>query len=260
MMSNVNIERIEHEFEQRLREWARGWFERLKPYNEYFESILSKIINEYKNKNGTIKREDGIAIIKKELQISGMLGDRIANALLKMNCEWIGRDKGVLRGWQHIRCGDYYITLPSSINETSEREKIQKFYDEVEMQPFLIELEYHYADLISIYLLHGEMGNTKAYVRIKFDPELVIFSEIYSSKDEKLVAILSYSQDTDKAEIHDVYKEVYRDGDVIYEGWDEDMDRQAIQFVLEHMQDFDRALTMLLQIIEIGFKENNAQG
>jgi hypothetical protein len=66
------------------------------------------------------------------------------------------------------------------------------------------------------------------------------------------VAILSYSQDTDEAEIHDVYKEVYRDGDWIYEGWDEDADRHAIQFVLEHMQDFDRALEKLLQI----FKES----
>jgi hypothetical protein len=248
-----SMEDQEHEFELRLREWARGWFEKFKPVNEYFESMVSEIINEYKNKNGTIKREDNIAIIKKELQMGGVVGDRIADALLKMNCEWMGRWKGAWRGWHHIRCGDYCIELPSSINETSEKEKIQKFHDELEMQPFLIELEYYYADLMAVSLLHGETSNTKAYVRIKFNPpELAIISSIYLSKDENLVAILSYSQDTDEAEIHDVYKEVYRDGDWTYGEWDEDMDRQAIQFVLEHMQDFDRVLARLLQI----FKES----
>ena len=250
-MSSVENQR--HELKLRLREWARGWFERFKPINEYFESMVSEIINEYKNKNGTIKREDNIAIIKKELQMGGVVGDRIANALLKMNCEWMGRWKGAWRGWHHIRCGDYCTGLPSSINETSEKEKIQKFYDEVKMQPFLIELEYYYADLMALSLFHGKPSNTKAYVRIKFNPpKLAIISIINPSKDEELVAILSYSQDTDEAEIHDVYKEVYRDGDWIYEGWDEDTDRHAIQFVLEHMQDFDRALEKLLQI----FKES----
>ena len=248
-----SVENQVHEFELRLREWARGWFERFKPVNEYFESIRTNIINEYKNKNGTIKREDNIAIIKKELQTGSVIGDRIADALLKMNCEWMGRSKGAWRGWHHIRCGDYYIELPSSINEISEKEKIRKFYDELKMQPFLIELEYCYADLMAVSLFHGETSNTKAYVRIKFNPpELAIISSIYLSKDEQLVAKLSYSQDTDEAEIRDVYKEVYRDGDWIDEGWDEDMDRQAIQFVLEHMQDFDRALARLLQI----FKES----
>jgi hypothetical protein len=242
-----------HGLELRLREWGRGWFERFKPINEYFESIVSGIINEYKNKDGTIKREDNIAIIKKEIQMGGVVGDRIADALLKMNCKWMGRGRGPWRGWHHIRCGDYYIELPSSINETSEKEKIQKFYDEVKMQSFLIELEYYYADLMALSLFHGKPSNTKAYVRLIFNPpKLAIVSIINPSKDEELVAKLSYSQDTDEVKIHDMYKKVYRDGDWIYEGWDEDTDRQAIQFVLEHMQDFDRALEKLLQI----FKES----
>ena len=249
----MSVEILENEIKLRMREWARGWFEKFNPVNEYFGSIRTNIINEYKDRNGTIRREDRIAIIKKELQMSGVLGDRIAGTLLKTNCEWMGRWKGILRGWHHIRCGDYYIELPSSVNEISEMEKVQKFYDEVEMQPFLIELEYDYADLMTIFLLHGESSNTKAYVRIKFNPpELVIISEIYPSENEKLVAILSYSQDSDKAEIHDVFKEVYRDGDWTYEEWNEDVDRQAIQFVLEHLQDFDRALTRLLQIFKEG--------
>lgn len=47
-MSSVENQR--HELKLRLREWARSWFERFKPVNEYFESMVSEIINEYKNK------------------------------------------------------------------------------------------------------------------------------------------------------------------------------------------------------------------
>jgi len=238
MSSVVNQE---HEFKLRLREWARGWFEKFKPYNEYFESIRSKIINEY---------NDRTTIVMKELQMSGMLGDRIADTLLRLNCEWLGRSKGAMRGWHHIRCGDYYIELPSSVNEISEKEKIQKFYDEAHRKTFLIELEYDYADLMTIVLFYGGSSNAETYVRIKFNPPEL---EIGFSTTE-LVAILSYSQDSDKVEFDDVAKKVYRDGEVIYD-WDEETDRRAIQFVLEHMQDFDKALAKLLQVMEIGFRE-----
>ena len=239
----------EHELKLRLREWVRGWFERFKTYNEYFESIRSKIINEYNDRS---------AIIKKELQMSGILGDRIADALLRLNCEWMGRSKGVMRGWHHIRCGDYYIELPSSVNEMSEKEKIQEFYDEAHRKTFLIELEYDYADLMTIVLFYGGTSNAETYVRIKFNPpELeVVFSKVEETAE--LVVVLSYSQDSDEVEIRDLFKKVYRDGDVVYE-WNYEIERQAIQFVLqfmlEHMQDFDRALTELLQIMEIGFRE-----
>jgi len=228
--------------ETKLWEWARTWMGKLKPYNDYFESIRSRIEKESPSSDYDTKKE-------KEIEIMGKLGDHIAEALLKSsNCELMAR----ANGWNYIRCGDYYVMVPSSVNEVKEedREKIQKFYEEVNGK---LEVKYR-PDLIYIVVYSGE--EIKAN---KLKEALGLMTEPYITVDimppwfgidfrthayERLWGTLTYLQDSNTIEWHEWYG---RGGSV-------EAKNSAVQDVLEHLHELDKAMAGLLQVLETGLK------
>jgi len=224
----------------KLWEWARTWMEKLKPYNDYFEFIDSKIEKENPSSDYVTKKE-------KELEIMGKLGDHIAEALLKSsNCELMAR----ANGWNYIRCGDYYVMIPSSVSEVKEEdhEKILKFYEKIDGK---LEIKYRHPDLMYIKVFSGEeikanklkeaLGLlTEPYITVDIMPPWLDI-DFRTHEYERLWGSLSYLQDSD------TIKWRGRDGD-------DEAKNSAAQDVLEHLHELDKAMAGLLQVMEIGLK------
>ena len=224
----------------KLWEWARAWMGKLKPYNDYFESIASKIEKENPSSDYVTKKE-------KELEVMGKLGDHIAEALLKSsNCELMAR----ANGWNYIRCGDYYVMVPSSVNEVKEedREKILKFYEEVDGK---LEIKYRYPDLMYIEVFSGEeikanklkeaLGLlTEPYITVDIMPPWLDI-DFRTHAYERLWGTLSYLQGSDTIEWY---------------GRDESNEAKnsAVQDVLDPLHELDKAMAGLFQVLESGVK------
>jgi hypothetical protein len=175
----------------------------------------------------------------------GKLGDHIAEALLKSsNCELMAR----ANGWNYIRCGDYYVMVPSLVSEVKEedREKILKFYEEVDGK---LEIKYRH-DLMYIYVLSGEeikANKLKEALGLLTEPYITVdimppwFDIDFRTHDGRLWGSLSYLQDSD------TIKWRGRDGG-------DETKNSAAQDVLEHLHELDKAMAGLLQVLEIGLK------
>ena len=217
--------------EDELRRWAKNWLERFKPFTDFLRSLNIPPQHEV------------------EEYYAKVFGDTIIEALLSnkaLDCKLIAK----FSEYGYVRCGNLYVQTRSSVREFTGSEAEFKEFGRSATR--MLQAYYWYPSIIDVTVYKGEI--------IRADELAKALGEVFITRVEVWpgsVYIRFRSPRNENIRGDLMFVTSSSGGLSIY--WagvrsSEDVKNWAMQDVLNHIRELDKALEGLYSVINVGFK------